>query len=692
MKTILLTLLLSANLFAFTAITSEGAYKINRSSKLFRDLSVGTQISGGQWMRARWAYVLQGGAATQDVILVDAEGLPAKLPANAIIYDCLIDVVTPVTAATLANVVVGFSSNAVADLKAMGGAVVNGVSTKQRVACVPTGSASTAVKMASEATLKLRIGSEALTGGRMDLFVNYVISEQFAPGWLIVDGGSYNGPPILQRQKMKVFSQLVSAQAENKASDYSAGTKGRFWFNTATSLFKGDDGSAVRVFVTLDNTQTLTNKTHTDPIIDSANFTQQSTPSNAASGKDKLYFKSDDNLYGLNSAGTEIQFATSTTVAPDSSYEISNAAIACSVSGNALTIALKGKDGNNPSGSNIVGIGFRNVTAATGTYLRRTVTSALSVVVSSGSTLGHTSTIESFIYVYAIDNAGTVELGVSTQAFDEGTVKTSTAEGGAGAADSGTILYSTTARTSKPIRLIARLRSTQTTAGTWAAAPTEIANTPFIKPAYPTVQSFTSGSGTYTTPTGCTYIRVKMVGGGGGGAGAGGTATSGGNGGNTTFGTTLLVANGGAFGTASGAGGTGGSASLGTGPIGLAIAGGAGSGCGRSNSGTASSIGGGNGGSSPFGGAGGGGYIANAGTAGVTNSGSGGGGGGSGSAVSVDGGAGGGSGGYVDAIIVLPSATYSYGVGAAGAAGAAGSGIAGSAGGSGFIIVEEYYT
>lgn len=59
----------------------------------------------------------------------------------------------------------------------------------------------------------------------------------------------------------KIYSQLISAQAENKASDYSTGTPGRFWFNTGSSLLKFDDGSSVRTVVTTDNTQTLTNKT-----------------------------------------------------------------------------------------------------------------------------------------------------------------------------------------------------------------------------------------------------------------------------------------------------------------------------------------------------------------------------------------------------------------------------------------------
>lgn len=208
----------------------------------------------------------------------------------------------------------------------------------------------------------------------------------------------------------------------------------------------------------------------------------------------------------------------------------------------------------------------------------------------------------------------------------------------------------------------------------------------------PTVQRFTSGSGTYTTPAGVKWIRVRMVGGGGGGGGSGnsGTGGAGGAGGNTTFGTSLLVANGGGGGggTAS-APGAGGSASLGTGPIGTALTGGRGQGGG--GNGTNNFTAGGSGASTPFGGAGGGGEPSTGGYSAITNSGSGGGGGGSGSANYS--GSGGGGGGFVDAIISSPSSSYSYAVGSAGAAGTAGTGTAatGGSGGSGVIIVEEYY-
>ncbi len=190
----------------------------------------------------------------------------------------------------------------------------------------------------------------------------------------------------------------------------------------------------------------------------------------------------------------------------------------------------------------------------------------------------------------------------------------------------------------------------------------------------PTTQVFTSGSGTYTTPTGCLWIEVEIVGGGasGFGSGSGGGQNSGGN---STFNT--FTANG-------GVGRAGGSASGGI----LNIPGQNGY---PTIGGTAASPPGGDGGGSAFYGGGGRGLNGgSAGETGVPNSGGGGAGGGGSSVVNT--GSGGGAGGSLYGIVNNPNATYSYAVGAGGAAGAAGaSGFAGGAGATGRILVIEHY-
>jgi hypothetical protein len=56
--------------------------------------------------------------------------------------------------------------------------------------------------------------------------------------------------------------------------------------------------------------------------------------------------------------------------------------------------------------------------------------------------------------------------------LDESKLITTVAEGGAGAADSISTVYSTSALTSRPFQIIGYFKSTQTTAGTWASALT----------------------------------------------------------------------------------------------------------------------------------------------------------------------------------------------------------------------------
>jgi hypothetical protein len=141
--------------------------------------------------------------------------------------------------------------------------------------------------------------------------------------------------------------------------------------------------------------------------------------------------------------------------------------ITASVAANALTVTL------NPTT-----LDFRSATLTSGTVVSRVISSGISVVVSSGSTLGTIAATQSRIVVLALDNAGTVELAVVNIAggnnLTETGVITTTAEGGAGAADSASTIYSTTARTGVAYRVVGYIESTQATAGTWATAPSTI--------------------------------------------------------------------------------------------------------------------------------------------------------------------------------------------------------------------------
>lgn len=93
----------------------------------------------------------------------------------------------------------------------------------------------------------------------------------------------------------------------------------------------------------------------------------------------------------------------------------------------------------------------------------------------------------------------------------------------------------------------------------------------------------------------------------------------------------------------------------------------------------------------PLGGGGYGGFNS-AGEAPSANTGAGGGGGGTGNNANMYGGHGGASGGYCDAIIASPADTYAYAVGAAGTGGTLGTnGTAGGNGAAGYLEVTEFY-
>lgn len=146
-----------------------------------------------------------------------------------------------------------------------------------------------------------------------------------------------------------------------------------------------------------------------------------------------------------------------------------------SVGSNALTIAVKDIDGSDPSSTSPVYCSFGSSTLTSGDYNRRSISAALSAVISNGSTLGLTSAVEDTIQVYLLDNAGTPEICYhgGNAVLGEDALHTTTAEGGAGGADTRYTLYSTTARSNVRIRHIATLKGTWTS-GAYAAVPTSV--------------------------------------------------------------------------------------------------------------------------------------------------------------------------------------------------------------------------
>lgn len=127
---------------------------------------------------------------------------------------------------------------------------------------------------------------------------------------------------------------------------------------------------------------------------------------------------------------------------------------------------------------NPTNIDYRSTTLSNGTPTNVVNAAQVTTTISMGSTAGTISDVASTLLILAINNAGTTELAWTNidnpQVFDEQGLITTVAEGGAGSADSSSVVYSTTARTAVPYRVVGIFKSTQTTAGTWAQTPSVV--------------------------------------------------------------------------------------------------------------------------------------------------------------------------------------------------------------------------
>lgn len=195
-----------------------------------------------------------------------------------------------------------------------------------------------------------------------------------------------------------------------------------------------------------------------------------------------VLYASATNVLSKLAAGTNGQVLTQGASIPswvtaetvNSSKALSNLGLAITASGGVITVALKQSDASSDpsSGSGAVKIGFRGATAATGSYAMRSITAANSLTLAGATTLGVTSGTASIVYIYAVDNGGTITLGASLNIYDEGTVQSTSTT-----TTSNAVLYQASALSNKPVRLIGRFKATNTT-NSWGS-PTEVSVVPF---------------------------------------------------------------------------------------------------------------------------------------------------------------------------------------------------------------------
>lgn len=155
----------------------------------------------------------------------------------------------------------------------------------------------------------------------------------------------------------------------------------------------------------------------------------------------------------------------------DSSREMLNAAVAASISGSTMIVSLTRKNGMSADPINYIPVSFSTPTV--GTYANRLIISALSITVPVGASLGHVGAINQYAWVYLIDNGGTVDIAVAGDYIAQTGTNYTAAQINSSSTAIGT-MYSNAAYAGKPVRLIGRLLSNQTNAGTWTVTPTEV--------------------------------------------------------------------------------------------------------------------------------------------------------------------------------------------------------------------------
>lgn len=184
---------------------------------------------------------------------------------------------------------------------------------------------------------------------------------------------------------------------------------------------------------------------------------------------DLLIFQADASVVSVTVIGN------STNPALTSNAALINFAIGTpTVAASALTIPFTGLDGNVIAAANIAYVNFRSATAGSGAIAQLALTSAQSLVVPSGASLGSVSAVATTYALAAFNNAGSIIYGIInpvTLPLVDGIATTTLLSGSSTSAG---VWYTTTALTSKAYTIIGYFTATEATAGTWATAPSAV--------------------------------------------------------------------------------------------------------------------------------------------------------------------------------------------------------------------------
>lgn len=196
---------------------------------------------------------------------------------------------------------------------------------------------------------------------------------------------------------------------------------------------------------------------------------------------------------------------------------LENIGFTTSVGSSALTVGLVSADGAAFSATNIGWVNFKHTTTTTGQKLIGKITAApTALVISSGSTLGFVSGTTNYAYIYLFYvSSSSFVIGISGTLYDEGSFQSSTADDAAGGSDSIATIYTpngVAAVSSKPVRLVGRVKFSLTTAGTWDEVGDELSLPPFMDNFYLEANcTANTASGNADTATDVTGMTLTLA-------------------------------------------------------------------------------------------------------------------------------------------------------------------------------------
>lgn len=171
-----------------------------------------------------------------------------------------------------------------------------------------------------------------------------------------------------------------------------------------------------------------------------------------------------------------------------------NTTLSATTASSTLTLNVITFSNNTPTLIDPGHITFRNPVANVGLDQVIKVRAGTSLLIPMGAGLGTLSGQPHWIYVYALNQSGTPNVGVSMRMFDEGRLNNTIPINST--ANSSTALYSNIGSSAIPIRCIGRIYSQQATSGLWSAPPIEITTPPFRKPCNTAVRYKTAATQT----------------------------------------------------------------------------------------------------------------------------------------------------------------------------------------------------